>query len=213
MMGERFEAVPPEALGWFRSVLGEEDWERVEARRAEHQRHVRGPTERLCEELEDRFGPAKVWHLHKTPWLWHHQVATVSVADTIAYRIVLSLDEVEISGGWLRSGPDQVERYRQAVAGPAGQGLAEAVEGLLNSGFELEGHRLVRGPRGLPEDHPRRDLLRHRSLIGQRFLPVEDWVGTRALLDEVAEGWEALRPLVTWLATHVGARQRKGSTS
>ncbi|MFC7429997.1 DUF2461 family protein, partial [Nocardia tengchongensis] len=58
-------------------------------------------------------------------------------------------------------------------------------------------------PRGVPEDHPRLDLLRHRSLhAGCRFEP-EPWVHTPEVLDRVRTVWRDLTPLVEWLTVHL----------
>jgi len=54
-------------------------------------------------------------------------------------------------------------------------------------------------------DHPRLDLLRHRSLYLWRSWPPDEVLHQRACLDRVRQGWRATRPLTDWLARHVGA--------
>jgi hypothetical protein len=68
--------------------------------------------------------------------------------------------------------PDQVERYRRAVdAAPSGTAFAALVAGLASGGLSIGGDRLKTRPRGVPAEHPRLDLLRHRSLTASR-----DWL-------------------------------------
>jgi hypothetical protein len=66
-------------------------------------------------------------------------------------------------------------------------------------------------PRGYPADHPRADLLRHRSLIAARELE-SDAVRD---VEPVYRACERLRPLLGWLAEHAvvapqGARVAAG---
>ena len=57
-------------------------------------------------------------------------------------------------------------------------------------------------PRGFAADHPRIDLLRHKSLTVGRTLGFEPFVHTAELLDVVREDWRAMRPLVSWVAAN-----------
>src|SRR5207249_6047561 len=134
--GMSFVGYPEEAFAFFEAVMADTSWEVVAARREQHERAVRAPTAALCAELEEEFGPAKVFRLHRSPDLWTHQSAYVSVADTIAYGLSVSLDGLSVEGGWLYSSSDQVERYRAAVDrdGPGGE-LARILGGLGD--FEL----------------------------------------------------------------------------
>ena len=49
-------------------------------------------------------------------------------------------------------------------------------------------------------DHPRIELLRHRSLWVARSYGFEPVVHTAGLLDLVRADWRAARPLVEWVA-------------
>jgi uncharacterized protein (DUF2461 family) len=57
---------------------------------------------------------------------------------------------------------------------------------------------MKRLPRGYPADHPRADLLKHRSLIAARELE-SDAVRD---VEPVYSACERLRPLLGWLAEH-----------
>ncbi|MBK8074230.1 MAG: DUF2461 family protein [Kineosporiaceae bacterium] len=60
-------------------------------------------------------------------------------------------------------------------------------------------------PRGVPADHARVELLRHRSLTAGCRHGEPDWLAGPAALDRVRADWWTMRPLVDWLSTHVGA--------
>jgi hypothetical protein len=71
--------------------------------------------------------------------------------------------------------------------------------------FEIGGEILKSRPRGVAPDHPRLDLLRHKSLIAWRDHGTPAWLGTPEVVRRVREGWRAIRPLEAWFAANVGA--------
>lgn len=186
-----------------------DDWSAVQARRADHDRWIRQPMVALCTELADEFGAPYIWRLHRSRWFWAHQHAQVQIADTIELGVTLSGDGLRVNGGWLRSSPDQVRRFRVAVDAPAGKELAEAITDAEAAGFSIGGHRLARVPRGFPADHPWAELLLYRTLTAEQGWPADGWLATREALDRVRTGWRALEPLTGWLAEFVGPRESR----
>ena len=203
-----FAGYPREAFEFFEAVMADTSWDVVSRRLDLHARTVRGPTVALCAELADEFGPAKVFNLHRSPDLWTHQSAYVSVADTIAYGLSLSLDGLSIEGGWLYSSPDQIERYRAAVYRERPGEVLRAILADLGE-YELIGDTLKTAPRGYETDHPRVDLLRHRSLVATRGLGRGRWLHTPEAVERVRQGWRELRPLVEWFSANVGPRSAR----
>jgi uncharacterized protein (DUF2461 family) len=188
-----FGGFPDEHRDFFAAVAADTTWEAVSARAEQHRRAIHEPMSLLVEELEPEFGPAKVFNLHRSPSLWIEQWAYVAVVDTIAFGVSLSLAGLWVEGGWLRSSSDQVARYRKAVD-PA---LESIVAGLHSHGFELLGQRLARADS---------ELLAYRSLVAGRSLGTGAWLATRRPVERVRTEWRRLRPLVEWLAEHVGPR-------
>ncbi len=183
--------------------------------KATYDAQVRGPMLALVSELTGEFGPAKLFRPYrdvrfardKTPYKTHQGAVLHPEGEGPgAWYVEISADGLRVAGGSWRLQPDQVERYRRAVddgvQGPRLQGIADT---LTAAGIALDGHQLVRSPRGYAGDHPRTALLRHRSLHGGRQWTPEDWLGTPAVLDRVRETWRALVPLVEWLGHNVGA--------
>ena len=64
---------------------------------------------------------------------------------------------------------------------------------------------LKTAPRGYPKDHPRIELLRHKSLVGgRRMAPGRAGIPTAGALDHVRSTWEGCSPLIAWLDANVG---------
>ena len=93
--------------------------------------------------------------------------------------------------------------FREAVAHDRfGPELEKILKPLPRKGFEISGDRLKTTPRGYDADHPRIDLLRHRSLVAGHPLGFEPVINTPDLLDLVRDDWRTMRPLVEWCARH-----------
>jgi uncharacterized protein (DUF2461 family) len=98
----------------------------------------------------------------------------------------------------------QVARYREAVDGPHGAALERAVAAASAAGLTLDGDVMKTRPRGVDPDHPRLALLRHRSVTATRMAEPEAWMESAEAVRRVRKDWRSMRPLVEWLAAHVG---------
>jgi uncharacterized protein (DUF2461 family) len=205
-----FSGFPDGAFRYFEKVQPEVSLSFVEELRPEWERCVHMPMEALLVDLSGEFGDGYAWHLHRNPWLWRHQVATIDVADTIGYRLELSIEGLHGSGGWMLSDPGQVARYRAAVGSAADVGSLPAIlEDLRGRGFEIGGDLLKTAPRGTALDHPRIDLLRHRTMSAGRWID-PSILATADCADHVRAALGELRELVGWFVTHVGPRDGRG---
>jgi hypothetical protein len=191
-----FDGFPEEHREFFEAVARETTWATVSARAEQHRRAIYLPMCELAEELATEFGPVKVYRLHRSPSLWVEQWAYAEIVDTIAFGVSLSLDGLWVEGGWLRSSSDQVARYRHAVDHELDSIVAE----LRSLRYELLGERLKRADS---------ELLAFRSLVAGRSLGEGAWLAGREPLERVREEWRSLRPLVSWLAEHVGPRAKR----
>ncbi|WP_432893458.1 DUF2461 family protein [Kribbella sp. CA-245084] len=135
---------------------------------------------------------------------WQRQRAIVRLARNVELGVRFDLDGLEVGVAWWYAPSEQIERYRAAVA-DAGQGprLVAIIRNLERDGFTITGDLLKRPLRGHPTDHPRADLLRHRSLIATRPLGCDDWIHTSAAADQVLAAFHQLRPLSRWLVKNV----------
>jgi hypothetical protein len=101
--------------------------------------------------------------------------------------------------------PDQVSRYRAAAdAAASGDVLVGVVETLRRKGFQIGGETLATRPKGIAADHPRLELLRHKSLIAWRDRGSPAWMSTGSVVRYVRDDWRAIRPMAEWIGEHVG---------
>lgn len=136
----------------------------------------------------------------KTPYKTN-QGAYVAVAPATGWYVEISARGVRTGGGCYDMGGPRLAAYRDAVADEkTGARLTRITNKLTRAGFELGGETLKTAPRGYDAQHGRIDLLRHKSLYAGKSYGFEKVIHTAALLDEVRADWQALRPLIEWLA-------------
>jgi uncharacterized protein (TIGR02453 family) len=207
-VSEKFGGFPERALIFYEGLEADNSKPYWTDNRDVYERDVRAPMLALLAELEDEFGAGKMFRPYrdvrfakdKTPY---KTTAAATVGD---YYVSLSADGLFLGGGLYRPAPDQLDRLRRAVADDLqGAALARIVDGLAGAGFEVGGDVMTRVPRGYPADHPRVELLKHRSLVGHRHWEPADWLHTRRTLTRVRESWRSLIPLSDWISTNVGA--------
>ncbi|WP_457974032.1 DUF2461 family protein [Arthrobacter sp. D1-17] len=68
------------------------------------------------------------------------------------------------------------------------------------AGFAIDGDKLKTVPRGFPEDHPRAELLKHKSLSASLLLGEPDWLDSLEAGSHIAVLWEQLRPVIDWVS-------------
>jgi uncharacterized protein (DUF2461 family) len=104
-------------------------------------------------------------------------------------------------------GPDELDRYRRAVADErSGARLLQIVRALEAQKIQVTGHDSLKTvPRGYPKDHPRADLLRNKGLVTWKDWPAGAWLGRASAKTRVIEFLRASRPLMGWLSQHIGS--------
>jgi uncharacterized protein (DUF2461 family) len=85
-----------------------------------------------------------------------------------------------------------------------GAELEKIAAKLSTAGFDLGGETLKTVPRGFTADHPRIELLRHKSLTFGTDYGFGDVIHGPALLGRVRKDWRRLRPLVDWFEREFG---------
>lgn len=201
-----FAGFPVAALDFYDDLEVDNTKSFWEAHKHVYQESVLAPMKALTAALEPEFGAAKIFRPYrdvrfskdKTPYKTH-QGAFVGVAEATGYYLELSPRGVRVGGGFYHAPTARLAAFRAAVAhdrfGPELKRLLAAVE---KDGFEIGGERLKTTPRGFEADHPRIDLLRHKSLTAGRSLGFEPVIHTAELGEVVRDHWRDLRPLVEW---------------
>lgn len=175
---------------------------------------VKAPMQALMAALTAEFAPdgrtAKIFRPYrdvrfakdKTPYKTH-QGAYVAMAPSTGWYVQVSAGGLRTGAGFYEASGPRLAAFREAVAHDrSGPELEEILRKLERSGVTIGGDRLKTTPRGYDADHPRIDLLRHKTLTVGRDLGFGPEISTPALLDLVREDWRAYRPLVGWVVAH-----------
>jgi uncharacterized protein (DUF2461 family) len=198
----RFHGWPEQAYAVLLQLDGEPSLETRERIRRQREQQVRQPMIDLLNDLADVdpwYEDFAVWRYASTAYWWQNQCAIVRVARSVEIGFRFNLDGLRIQAAWWYAGPEQIALFRSATAADqSGRALADLVSSLALDGHEILGDVMTRMPRGYPADHPRADLLRHRSLRAVREL---DSDAVRDV-EPVYLACERMRPLLGWLAEH-----------
>jgi uncharacterized protein (TIGR02453 family) len=210
---DSFTGFPPEAIDFYAGLEAENTRDWWLAHKEQWERAVRDPMRALVGELEDEFGPAKLFRPNrdirfsadKSPYKTH-QGAFVGLHPGVGYYVEISATGLRAGGGFHAHDTGQTTRLRAAVDDEhTGPQLEQLLERLRDDGFEVLGERVRTTPRGYSADHPRIETLRHKELMVIRDHGTPQWLGTRDALDAVRASWHAVRPLNEWVVEHVGA--------
>ncbi|HEX5936339.1 MAG TPA: DUF2461 domain-containing protein [Actinomycetota bacterium] len=198
-----------EALEFFEGLEADNSKSYWQAHKDVYDDIVRAPMEELLEELEPDFGDGRIFRPYrdvrfskdKSPY-------KTAIGATIGDGYVhLDARGLAAGSGMWQMAPDQLERYRAAVADDrSGTTVEEIVSAARAKGLDVSGHdELKTAPKGYPKDHPRIELLRYKGLTTWREWPAGAWLGTNKAKDRVVEFFGDSKPLVGWLREHVGS--------
>lgn len=217
-----FRGWPAEALEFFEGLAADNSKTYWQAHKPAYEQVVKGPMDELLAELAPEFGEARLFRPYrdvrfspdKSPYKTHIG-ATLAHAGlrgpngAVGY-VQLSADGLGVGAGMYHLAPDQLERYRRAVADETtGAAIGDIVAGLRAGGLDVAAHETLKtAPRGYLKDHPRIDLLRQKGLIVWRSWEPAAWLGTRKAKDRVVGVLRAARPMLAWLDAQVGPSER-----
>lgn len=207
-----FTGLPQAAVDFYAALEENNSREYWQAERTTYERDVLGPMVALLELLEDEFGLGKAFRPNrnlrfsrdKSPYKTHQGIF-VGCGPRTGWYAEVSADGFRVGGGAYYLDAPALATYRSAVDGPNGARLVRIVEALRRSGWEIGGDRLRTAPHGWTRDHPRIELLRHRSLTATQWVRDADIVTAPVLADHVRDSWRELRTLVEWISDVVVA--------
>jgi uncharacterized protein (TIGR02453 family) len=204
-----FRGWPSEALEFFEGLQADNSKTYWLAHKEVYDRHVYAPMVDLLADLAPEFGEGKIFRPNrdvrfsadKSPYK-----TTIAAHLQRGGYVQFSADGLACGYGMYMMAPDQLDRYRKAVADDVtGEELRKLTDRLDAQGIGVMGHDTLKtAPRGYPKDHPRADLLRNKGLVAWRQWPVAGWLGTTTARNRVVDFLWAARPLGDWLTTHVG---------
>lgn len=202
-----FTGFPVAALDFYDDLEVDNTRSFWEAHREVYETTVKAPMLALTAALEAEFGAAKVFRPYrdvrfakdKTPYK-EHQGAFVAAGPATGWYVEVSARGVRTGAGFYDASSERLAAYREAVDDEkSGRALERLLARMEKDGWQVGGDRLKTAPRGWTVEHPRIELLRHRSLTAGRSHGFEPVIHTPQLLDVIRDDWRALRPLVEWL--------------
>ena len=205
---------PPEALEFLRELEANNDREWFKANRDRYEAHLVEPARELGRQLADLgelhlFRPYNDTRFHMRPPIKEQLGVAIGYGGTGGYYVELSLDGLLVAAGLHQPASDQIERFRAAIDdGRRAAGFERAVAAAGAVGLTLAEPELKRAPRGYLPDHPRVDRLRLKELTVHRRHPLEPWLHQPACDELIRTQLGGARPLIAWLAKHVGPSQR-----
>jgi uncharacterized protein (TIGR02453 family) len=208
-----FTGWPERAFEFYEGLEADNSKQYWTAHRARYDADVLAPMEALLTELAGEFGDGRVFRPYrdvrfsadKSPYK-----TQIGASLAKGGYMHLSADGLAVALGYHLMAPDQLGRYRQAVAEDAtGEQLRRVIADLEGRGVGVVGEQPLRtAPRGFTKDHPRADLLRYKGLIAWQEWPVEPWMHTAGAKRRIVDHLRAAEPLQAWLDDRVGRAER-----
>ena len=204
-----FAGIPTAALDFYEDLEADNTKSFWTAHKHVYEESVKAPLEALVHEIEKEFGTAKLFRPYrdvrfakdKTPYKTHQG----AWFDDSGRYVQVSAAGLFVAAGYWETTSPQVERLRRAIADDvAGALLERAIAKTTKAGYVLGGHTLTRVPSGYDKEHPRAELLKHKTLTVSREIGCPDWLSTPRAKTEITKLLRGMAPVVDWLDTHVG---------
>lgn len=207
-----FTGFPEAALDFYDDLEMDNTKSYWEVHKATYLESVKAPMTALTNELEAEFGKPKVFRPHrdvrfakdKTPYKTN-QGAFVGAGPACGWYVEISARGVRTGAGFYDASGTDLARIRASIDNEAtGKQLQRILAKIEKAGFTIGGQQLKTSPRGYDADHPRIELLRHKSLTIGKDYGFEPIIHSADLIAAVRADWKAGRPLVDWVAERLG---------
>jgi len=212
MTKQAFTGWPSTALEFFEGLEADNSKSYWLDHKDGYEQDVKAPMVALLAELEPEFGEARLFRPYRdTRFSADKSPYKTTIAATIGHGFVgLFAHGLQSGVGAHQMSPDQLDRYRAAVAADgSGKRLENLVGSLRAAGIEVNGSdELKTAPRGYPKDHPRVELLRYKGIVAMMSWPADSWISTPEVKSRVVNLFLAGAPLIDWLISNVGLTDR-----
>lgn len=204
-----FKGWPAEAIDFFEGLEADNSKAYWTENKAVYESCVLRPMTELLAELEAEFGPSKLFRPYRDVRFSSDKAPyKTTIAATLEFGgyVQLSAQGLGVGCGMWRMAPDQLERFRRAVAvEKSGEQLVQLLAKLHSGGIAAGAtESLKTAPKGYAKDHPRIDLLRYKGVTSWQQWEPGPWLGKAGARERVVRFFRASRPLNDWLAANVG---------
>jgi uncharacterized protein (TIGR02453 family) len=203
-----FKGWPDSALAFYEGLEADNSKAYWLEHKETYERDVKSPMDALLAELGPEFGEHKLFRPYRdTRFSRDKSPYKTAIAARIgAGYVQFSADGLFTGAGMYHMMPDQLARFRNAVAADAsGRSLQKVVAALTKAGLDVHAmEELKTAPKGYPKDHPRIELLRKKGLVASRGWEPTAWLSTAGAKKRVTDVLRATEPLLRWLDANVG---------
>jgi uncharacterized protein (TIGR02453 family) len=206
---------PPEAIEFLRELEANNDRDWFKANRERYDLYLVEPARDLADQLAalgepHLFRPYNDTRFHLRPPIKEQLGLAIGYGGAGGFYVELSLDGLLVAAGMHAPASDQLVRFRAAIDDGRRAGSFErAIRTAEAAGMETAPPQLKRAPRGYPLEHPRIERLRMKELTVYRRHELGPWLHKRSAAARVRKELDSARPLVGWLAKHVGPSQAR----
>ncbi|MGJ4845113.1 DUF2461 domain-containing protein [Leifsonia sp. Le1] len=209
MTGEEFTGWSPAAADFYLGLEADNSKAYWTSHKELYETQVLAPMLALIAELADEFGDGKVFRPYRDVRFSQDKSPYKAHIGALLERgyVQFSASGLGVAAGYHTMAPDQLDRFRAAVANDdSGPALEEAIAAVEARDLTVVSHDTLKtAPRGYPKEHPRIELLRRKNLATWREWPADtDWIRSRAVVAHVADALRASRVLGEWLDEYVG---------
>ncbi|WP_068115464.1 DUF2461 domain-containing protein [Tropicimonas marinistellae] len=206
-----------ETLSFLRDLARNNERSWFVANKARYDLSVKDPSvavaEMIASDLAEAYGQpfrSKIFRIHRdlrfskdpTPYNTHVHMSFVpdGAQDAVAaWLLGLSPTYFTLGCGAMVFARPALGKFRESVAGPAGEHFAAVLSELRIDGIRLSEPELKRVPAPWPKDHPSAGLLRHKGLVGWIDAEPEDGLGP-GMREATRAGFARLSPLFELLS-------------
>ncbi len=205
-----FTGFPEAALDFYDDLELDNTKSFWQAHKAIYDEAVAAPMKALTAALEPEFGAAKIFRPYrdvrfakdKSPYKTH-QGAYVATGPSTGYYVQIGAAGVMVGAGFYEASSMRLAVIREAISDEAhGTQLVGILAELEAAGWKIGGETLKTAPRGYDVEHPRIELLRHKSLTVGREYGFDPVIHSRELADRVRDDWRVATAFLDWVAHH-----------
>ncbi len=216
-----FTGFPRQGISFFHALALAQSREWFHAHKADYETLWRAPMQSLLEELRTplakiygrKLDPPKIFRINrdvrytndKSPYKTHcaGKIAFAGAVNNqegmVALYLHLGMEE-EAGCGTYELDPDRLAHFRRAVIAPkSGEALARALGAVEKHGMrQISIGELKRAPSGIPVDHPRIAILRHKGLAvsfgkipkaARNTVQLKEWLLAQAKIAAPVMAW------------------------
>jgi uncharacterized protein (TIGR02453 family) len=207
-MTTSFKGWPERALAFYEGLEADNSKAYWLDHKDVYEQDVKAPMDALLVELAPEFGESKLFRPYRdTRFSKDKSPYKTAIAARIGEGYVsFSADGLVAGAGTYHMLPDQLSRYRDAVAADtSGKKLEAVVATLTKGGLNVHAmEELKTAPKGYPKEHPRIGLLRMKGLVVSRHWEPAAWLATAGAKKRIVDVLRAAKPLLSWLDANVG---------